>query len=113
LKYRFLLGTGHIPLRIPLAGGTTHVRGLFGEGLGVAGHGLPLPLVDVGQNALLVHGGQLVLLGVAFFLECLNRSLKLHSHIKTYCTPREKDYQHGEFSSIDNNMQLSIGLSVF
>jgi len=66
----------------------------------------------VGQNALLVHGGQLVLLGVAFFLECLNRSLKLHSHIKTYCTPREKDYQHGEFASIDNNMQLSISLLV-
>lgn len=75
-------------------GGSTHIGGLLGEGLGVAGHGLALALIDVGKDALLMHGSQLVLLGVAFFLECLNRSLKLHSHIKTYCTPREKDYQH-------------------
>lgn len=72
----------------------THIWWLLREGLRVAGHGLALALIDVGEDALLVHGGQLVLLGVAFFLECLNRSLKLHSHIKTYCTPREKDYQH-------------------
>lgn len=75
-------------------GGSTHIGGLLGEGLGVAGHGLALALIDVGKDALLMHCSQLVLLGVAFFLECLNRSLKLHSHIKTYCTPREKDYQH-------------------
>lgn len=69
----------------------THIWWLFGERLSVAGHRFTFALIDVGQYALLMHGSQLMLLGVAFLLECLNRSLKLHSHIKTYSTSREKE----------------------
>lgn len=65
---------------------TTYVWWLLSQGLCIAGHSFTFALIDVGQNALLMHGSQLMFLSIAFFFECLNRSLKLHSHIKMYCT---------------------------
>jgi hypothetical protein len=54
----------------------SHIWWQLGEGLSVAGHGFAFALVDVCEDALLMHGGQLVLLSVALLLECLNRGLK-------------------------------------
>lgn len=63
-------------------GAKTYAWRLLRQGLGVAGHRFPLALVDVGEDALLVHRRQLVLLRVALLFQCLHRSLKYYANGK-------------------------------
>lgn len=53
----------------------TYIGTLLGERLCVARHCLAFALIDMGEHALLMHGGQLVFLSVAFLFKCLYRSL--------------------------------------
>lgn len=64
---------------------------LLDQRLRVAVHRLALALIDVRQNALLVHGGHLVLLGVALLLQSLHRSLK-YIHIHRVCMTRMMEH---------------------
>ena len=51
------------------------------EGVGEAGHGELLLLVDLGDDSLLVHGLELSLLGLGFLLEGLDSLLESLGHL--------------------------------
>jgi len=58
-----------------------YIRWVLAEGVGVAGHGLLLALVDVRHDALLVHGGELMLLSIALLLQRLHCLLEALRHL--------------------------------